>query len=103
MTLETSVESRAETHDLWLGDNAVLSVALGTKGGFSPAPEHIERISKTIQGLARALKAVVFHAEHAPAESGSADFLMQPVEDIAGAIMVLSQLSEAVDRELRNK
>lgn len=94
-----SVATRAaaqvgSSHDLWTGGGNVLTVRLDRDcKEFPPTSDHCAEISNMIQGLARAAKSVVFQAENDVRET---TFLMQPVEDIANAIILLSQLSEAV-------
>lgn len=85
-------------HDLFIGD-FVLSYSLDKEsGGFPPAADQVKALNSTIQGLSRAIKSVYFQSEND--SSAEASFLIQPVEDIANAIMILSQLSEAVQSRL---
>lgn len=85
-------------HDLWIGDKRVLTIGLDAESrAFPPDVEHLPAINNTIQLLARAAKAVVYYAEN---QGGDTAFLMQPVEGIANAIILLSQLSDAVQHEL---
>lgn len=84
---------KIRTHDLWIGDK-VLSIGLAPKLGHFPAdPEQIENLNQMVCDLARAAKGVLYHAENG---EGEVEFLVQPVEAIADAIILLTQLSEAV-------
>ncbi|UJJ58237.1 hypothetical protein [Rhodanobacter denitrificans] len=85
-------------HDLWItGGDKVLTVTIDKQcKEFPPETEHCRHLNNTIQGLARAAKAVVFHAEN----DSDASFAMQPIEDIADAIILLSQLSDAIRSEV---
>jgi hypothetical protein len=88
-------------HGLWIGGSDVLTIALDKKSkAFPPTVEHCAQLNEMIQGLARAAKAVIFHAEND--HQVDAEFAMQPVESIADAIILLSQLSEAVLSEVRS-
>lgn len=88
-----------DAHALWVGKSSVLEVSMDPKStGYPPAQEHSVALNTMVQGLARALRSVVYHAEHDA--SSDAAFLMQPVEDIADAIVLLTQLSGAVQQEL---
>lgn len=96
-SVATSPADHGGTHDLWLRD-AVLTVALDKNGkDFPPELDHVSSLNMTIQGLARALKAVIYHAEND--SSVEASFAIQPIEDIADAIILLSQLAAAVQVE----
>lgn len=101
-----SVATRPDTeagssHDLWIGGGNVLTIQLDKDcKQFPPTSNHCADLSNMIQGLARAAKSVVFQAENDMTET---TFLMQPVEDIANAIILLSQLSEAVRSELEGQ
>jgi len=98
-TGSASVE-RGSKHDLWItGGNAVLTVTIDKQcKEFPPETEHCRYLNNSIQGLARAAKAVVFHAENDSTVDTS--FAMQPIEDIADAIILLSQLSDAIQSEV---
>jgi hypothetical protein len=88
-------------HDLWIG-NKVLTISLEKDSkGFPPAPEQVAALGSMVQLLARAIKAVAFHAENAPEGDGTADFVLQPVEGIGEAILLLTQLSGAVQAEMQ--
>lgn len=93
------VSQAGTEHDLWVGGRNVLSIRLdlGSKH-FPPAPHHCADINQMIQGLARSAKAVVFQAEN-ETDGVETSFLLQPLDDIADAIILLSQLSEAVRSE----
>ena len=89
-------DKRGSKHDLWItGGDVVLTVTIDKQcKEFPPRFEQCGHLNNTIQGLARAAKAVVFHAENDP--TGDTSFAMQPIEDIADAIILLSQLSDAI-------
>lgn len=88
-----SATTGIRTHDLWLGDK-VLSIGLAQKLGPFPAdPEQIDNLNQMVCDLARAAKGVLYHAENA---EGDAEFLVQPLEAIADAIILLTHLSDAV-------
>ena len=90
------------THDLWIGDHQVLTVTIDKRcHEFPPVAEQCDTLNEMIGGLARAAKAVVFHA--ANDTESTADFAMQPIEDIASAIILLSQLSSAIRHESRSE
>lgn len=96
----TQHTASGSNHDLWInGGKAVLTVALNKEcKAFPPHGDLCGCLNKTIQGLARAAKAVVFHAQNDP--SVATEFAMQPIDDIVDAITLLSQLSEAIREEL---
>ncbi len=98
--MTTQTEPQAVTsHDLWIG-NDVLTIALDTDTrAFPPHAKQADGLNNIIQLLARASKSVTFHAENL--EGGDAEFLVQPVEGIADAIVLLSQLSDAVNSRIR--
>lgn len=86
-------------HDLWIGGRDVLTIAFNKQCKmFPPVVEHCDQLNEMIQGLARAAKAVIFHAENDPTVDTS--FAMQPIESITDAIILLSQLSGAVRSEI---
>jgi len=87
------------THDLWLsGGELCLTVAFDkSSSGFPPEPRHLASLNSTIQDLVRATKAVIYQAEHG---AGAYEWLMQPLEGLSDAIMLLSTLAEAVHGEL---
>lgn len=91
--------SNIEEHGLWIGDDCVLSIYL-TKDRINwPAePDHVRKLNRMIQGLARAIPGVMWHAHND--ESVDTEFAIQPVEDLAAAIILLSQLSEGVSKQL---
>jgi hypothetical protein len=87
-------------HDLWIGADggAVLTITIDKRSmEFPPDIKQCHRLNEMIQGLARATRAVAYAASNDP--SGNTDFEMQPVEEIADAILVLSQLSAAICAE----
>jgi hypothetical protein len=91
---------KVREYDLWLSEQYVLTVAFNQQcKAFPPLIDHCDKLNEMIQGLARAAKAVVFHAENDSKVDSS--FAVQPIESISDAIMLLSQLSEAVRSELR--
>lgn len=84
---------------LWLGEDQVLSICLDRNSkGFPPVREHPGRINMMIQDLARAAKATIYQAENDP--KGDASFHLQPISGITDAIILLSQLSDAVQGEI---
>lgn len=85
-------------HDVWIGPEHVLSLKLdkGTRG-FPPSQEIAQAMGRMIQGLSRASRAVIHHSE----DQRDPAFHMQPVEDISDAIILLSQLREAVESEIK--
>jgi len=85
------------TCDLWIGGGSeVLTLSIDKHSkAFPPDIKQCQALNNTIQGLARAAKAVVFHADN----DSDTSFAMQPVEDIADAIIILSQLSAAISAE----
>lgn len=90
--------SAGTNHDLWIDGNNVLTIRLDRDcKQFPPAHRHCRDLNRMIQGLARAAKAVVFQAENGQED---ADMLMEPLERIADAIVLLSQLSDGVLREI---
>lgn len=81
--------------DLWLAGNDVVTLMVDPNSKMSrPAPENCANINQMIQGLARAAKAVVYHAEND--DRVDTEFAMQPIESIAESIILLSQLSEGI-------
>lgn len=99
-TTPDQIASKATTScDLWVGKALVLTVGLDKATKGCPAdPQHIVALSRMVQGLARAQRAVAFQAENDT--SNDASFLVQPIEDIADAIVLLMQLSDAVQETL---
>lgn len=88
--------------DLFLARGDVLSISLDPDGkNFPPTEAHCASIQEMIEGLARAARAVVYHAENDTATD--ACYAMQPVESIADAIVMLSRLSEAVRLSAKRK
>lgn len=86
--------------DLWFGGSGgeVLTITIDRHSkAFPPRWTHCQLLNDTIQGLVRATKAVAYQASND--SSADAEFLMQPIEDIADAIMILSQLSAAISAE----
>jgi len=89
-------------HDLWIGNKAVLTVAMGRDcREFQPQREHCRSLNLMIQGLAQATKSLIYQAENDT--SIETNFVIQPLEEIANAIILFSQLSEAVRAELDGK
>lgn len=87
------------THDLWVGNSKVLTVGLDRNvTSFPPRLEHLEDLNEMIQGLSRASKLVASQLDH---DEDDPAFLLGPMEAIANAIQLLSQLSSAVTQELR--
>lgn len=98
---QKAVSSNGKEYDLWLRGGTVLTVGVDRNcKAFPPDRQNIAAINQTIQDLARAAKAVVFHAGNAGEDEGSTEFLMEPIEGIADSIIFMAQLSEAVREEL---
>ncbi|MBN8224824.1 MAG: hypothetical protein J0L89_08415 [Xanthomonadales bacterium] len=91
-------ESGSE-HDIWLaGGSVVLTIELDRNNkNFPPDAKQCPILNEMIQGLARAAKSVIYQAMH----DGSAEpeYFVQPIESIADTIIMLSQLSAAVQSE----
>lgn len=88
--------TEAAEYGLWIGKE-VLTIAMGQSSlAFEPTLAQTGHLNKMIQGLARAAKSVVVHAE----DDKHTEFVIQPIEDIADAIILLSQLATAVQDEL---
>jgi hypothetical protein len=81
--------------DLWVRGGDVLTVWLDQnhKMSFPAEAVVIAPLNDTIRDLARAAKAVLYSAEN---QEGGFDFLAQPLEGIADAIILLTQLSNGV-------
>ncbi len=96
------VATRGSEHGLWIHGGNVLSVTLDRESkGFPPDLKCCGSLNRTIQGLARAIQSVVYHAESQGSELPvDGEFLMQPVEDLTDAIVLLSQLSDAIVHEV---
>lgn len=91
------IPSAGSEHELWLGNGDVLSITLNRESkGFPPTADHIQPLHYMLQGLARAAKCVVDRAGDVEVN----EFNMQPVSDIADAIILLSQLAEGVRHEI---
>lgn len=87
------------SHDLWISSH-VLSIRMDTNPiEWQPDMEHVSLLNQMIQGLARAAKAVALYAE----DHDNPEFEVQPVEQIGDAIVLLSQLSEAIRTEVESK
>lgn len=86
-------------HDLWIGgEDRVLTITLNKRSrAFPPNTDHSVYFNKMIQGLARAAKDVIFRAENDV--KTNTEFAVQPIDDIVNAIIMISQLSEAVQSE----
>ena len=98
-SVSRGVVQAGSTHGLWIGENCVLTVGVDKRSmEFPPAYEQVLAINNVIQNLARAAKAVLYQVEND--SDGDACFQMQPVEGIADAIVLLSQLAAAVQHEL---
>jgi hypothetical protein len=98
---QKAVSSNGNEYDLWLRGSTVLTVGVNrATRAFPPDRQNIAAINQTIQDLARAAKAVAFHAENADEAEGSVEFLMRPIEGIADSIIFMAQLSEAVREQL---
>jgi hypothetical protein len=100
--LETKGGSNAatdgSTHSLWIGEH-VLDIHIDKScNGWKPNLEQCHALNTTIQGLARAAKAVIFHSQNDP--KTDITFAMDPISDIADAIILLTQLSDAVQHEV---
>ncbi|MCD7097187.1 hypothetical protein [Stenotrophomonas sp. MMGLT7] len=94
-----SVSTRPNTesgspHDLWLMQEMLTVGLTRDSKGFPPEADHCVEINRMIQGLARAARSVVYQAGTDTTQD--AQFAMQPIDEIAAAIILLSQLSEAV-------
>lgn len=90
----------AREYALWIGGDhgSVLTISIDKRTkGFPPDFEQCQLLNDMIQGLARAARSVAYHAR--TDLSADTEFLMGPAEDIADAIMLLSQLSAAVCAE----
>lgn len=88
------ISDSAKKFDLYISGGNVLTMLLDGKcNEFPPDADTCANLNLTIQGLARAARAVVYHAEND--DQVDALYAMQPVESIADAIILLSQLSEA--------
>jgi hypothetical protein len=95
MAAEIVTTTLGSEHALWLGNGDVLSFTLDRNSkSFPPVIKDCQPLNQTIQGLTRALKAVIFQADND--EKMDREFASQPIVDIADAILILSQLSEAV-------
>lgn len=81
--------------DLWVRGGDVLTVWLdqNRKMSFPAELPLIAHLNDTIRDLARAAKAVLYSAEN---ESGDTLQLIQPIEGIADAIVMLAQLSDGM-------
>ena len=89
-----TVSDAVEKFDLSIAGGNVLTILLDGKcREFPPDADTCANLNLMIQGLARAARAVVYHAENDDEIDGM--YAMQPVETIADAIIMLSQLSEA--------
>ena len=85
---------------LWIGGayGVVLTFTIDKHSkAFPPNVKQCQSLNLMIQGLARAIRAVAYQAANDP--SCDAEFAVEPAEDIADAIMILSQLSAAIQSE----
>lgn len=82
--------------DLWLGTRVLTVHANRSSMRFPPHPEQIAALHKIICDLARAAKSVVYHAEN----EESPEFVVQTIEGISDAIVLLSQLADGIHDEL---
>ena len=99
-TATSPLASGGSKHDLWIG-REVLAIQIDCKDkSYPPARPQCENLNRMIQGLARAAKAVVHQSENDTSQA--ADFAIQPVDDIADAIILLSQMSEAIRLEIES-
>lgn len=85
-------------HGIWIGDEVLTIVVDKDCAGFPPDAQQCKSLDKMIQGLARAMKSVTYQAENDTTQCGI--FVQQPIEDLADAIILLSQMSEAVRHEM---
>lgn len=85
-------------HGIWIGDEVLTIVVDKDCDGFPPSTEQCKSLDRMIQGLARAIKSVTYQAENDTTQCGI--FVRQPIEDLADAIILLSQMSEAVRHEM---
>jgi hypothetical protein len=89
----------ARTYGVWITCNQVLDIGLNRHSkGFPPDAKQVAALNGMIQGLARAILAVKYHADN-DTESDE-EFLMQPVEDIGNVIVLLSMMADAIQKEL---
>jgi hypothetical protein len=86
-------------HALWIGGGgeSVLTFTLDKNHHFPPHADQCAYLNQMIQGLARAVKDVMYRAENDV--NTDSEFASQPIVDIVDAIIMLSQLSEAVRAE----
>lgn len=99
--IEVAQAAGGSKHDLWIGgDNGdVLTITIDKHcKRFPPGLKQCQLLNDMIQGLARAARSVAYHAR--TDLSADTEFLMGPAEDIADAIMLLSQLSAAISAEV---
>jgi hypothetical protein len=98
--ISVSGEGPGSRHDLWIGDRNVLTISIDKNScEFPPTFDNCGDLNTIIQGLARAANSVMYQAEND--ETVKISFAMQPIGDIANAIILLSQLSQAVLEEMR--
>lgn len=94
----TTDQAVGTEHDIWLTDERILTITLNKQSKqFPPEMDHLPVINEMICDLARAANAVVYQAENDPKAEES--FLIQPVNAIANAIILLTKLSTAVHEE----
>lgn len=99
---DPDTKARGSEHNLWIGSGSVLTFYLDRDcRAFPPERKDVQELNKMILGLARASKSVIFHAEND--QENDSVFLNGPLEDIANAIVLLSQLSEAVSIALEGE
>lgn len=81
---------------LWIS-NDLLAVNIDRQS-VPTEPKHAVLLQDMIQGLARAARAVAYQVQ--TDDKADPEFLVQPIEDIANAIVLLSQLSAAVSEDI---
>ncbi|GAB3094940.1 hypothetical protein [Lysobacter terrae] len=106
MNAEATTAQRAvvsnRTHDLWLGDRVLTITIPGDSKGFGPDAEGLAALAGMIRDLSRATKAVVYRVEN-DGDGSNAEFHTYPIDGISDAIILLSQLAEAVNAELHSE
>lgn len=93
------MSDQPKTCDLWLSDDCVLTVGVDMSlKGFAPHSSHHKVINDTIRDLACAVKPCVSAAEEDA--TSDATIALRSIEAIAAAIILLTQLSTAVQDAL---
>jgi hypothetical protein len=103
ITPANSNPMKGSEHALWIGGGgeSLLTFTLNKNTrAFPPRIDQCAYLNQMIKGLARAVKDVMYRAENDV--TANSDFVMQPIADIADAIIMLSQLSEAVQAEAQS-